>query len=418
MNNDNKKIIQETGRWLRVGFMTISVLGPVINTVSSRLRERAKVLREEAAKRSSGAYTQSQERLTTAGTSLAESLNELKEHPYSQGLLKRGSSLTENLVDRGSKLSQVVAKRSEQAGRDLAERSSKATQVVTDRSDVLQELVERSEKASQELAKRGEQVSKEIAKRGAKVSKEVTKRSQKAAKEVKKRSQKAQRELAKRTQELTQPNSRQNSPLLAVLSFSMGLTAAGVAAYLLIKKRLQQNQQDSQQARLSLNGSLNGTSKSTTNGDIYSISQPSLATKTTEAPEVAAPTLTFTESILVEPEVEDDLPATEKMPAVASPSLAELSAVEEPVAIAPTEAVSTPESGIASDTQTDAVTTGQKTPAASIQDATFLGVVSTKYYYPVETPLNELHSTGDVALEVVYFATEDEAKAQGYTIAQ
>jgi len=43
-------------------------------------------------------------------------------------------------------------------------------------------------------------------------------------------------------------------------------------------------------------------------------------------------------------------------------------------------------------------------------DATFVGVVSTQRYYPVNTSL-------DVE-DLVYFSTEDEAKAQGYTAAE
>jgi len=376
MSNDNKKTIQETSRWLRVGFMALSVLGPVINTLSSRLRDRAEVLRKEAAKRS--------------------------------------SDLTEDLVGRSNKLSRVVATRSEHVGHDLAERGSKATQVVADRSsDVLQELTERTEKASQELAKRGEQVSKEITKRGAKVSREVTKRSQKAAKEMRKRSLKAQRELAKRTEQITQQNSRQNSPFWAVFSFSMGLTAAGVAAYLLIRKRLQQNEQDSQQAHIALNGSLNGTAKNTTSGATYAVNQPSLATKTTETstPEGTAPALTLTEPvteevtadapIVVEPELEDDGPATEKMPSVSiQATIKAYQATEEP------------------SEQAEASAPEKPVEATPITNAAFLGVVSTKRYHPIETPLNELHSAGDEALDVVYFATADEAQAQGYTIAE
>ncbi len=351
MSNDNKKILQETSRWVRVGFMTISVLGPIVNTISSRLRERAEALRKDATKRS--------------------------------------SELTGDLVQRSSKASQLVADRS---------------------SDVLQELTERSEKASQELAKRGEQVSKEIAKRGAKVSKEVTKRSQKAAREVRKRSLKAQRELAKRTGQLTQPNSRQNSPFWAVFTFSMGLTAAGVAAYLLVRKRLQQNEQNNRDAHIALNGSLNGTGKNTTSGATYSANQPSLATKPVETstPEVTAPALTLVEPIteevtadapfVVEPELEDDLPATEKMPAISiQATIQAYTATEEPSGKAET------------DTQEESA------EAMPIPDAVFLGVVSTKRYYPIETPLNELHSAADEALDVVYFATADEAQAQGFT---
>ena len=376
MSNDNKKIIQETSRWLRVGFMTVTVLGPIINTLTARLRERTEVLRGEAT--------------------------------------RRGNNLTEDLVERSNKLSQVVATRSEQVGRGLATRGNKASQVVMDRSnDVLQELTERSEKASQELAKRSEQVSREIVKRGAKVSKEVTKRSQKAAKEVRQRSQRAQSELAKRTAQLTQPNNRQNSPFWPVFSFTMGLTAAGVAVYLIIRKRLQHNEPDSLHSHVALNGSLNGSAKNTTSGSAFSANQPSLATKPVETPtlEATAPALTLAEPvteevtadapIVVEPVIEDDELTTEKVPSVLiQGTIKALPATEEP------------------SEQAEADATEEPVKTTPITDATFLGVVSTKRYYPIETSLTELHSATDEALDVVYFATTDEAQAQGYTIAE
>ncbi len=376
MSNDNKKIIQETGRWLRVGFMTVTVLGPIINTLTARLRERAEVLRGEAT--------------------------------------RRGNNLTGDLVERSNKLSQVVATRGEQVGRDLAARGNKASQLVVDRSsDVLQELTERSEKASQELAKRSEQVSREIVKRGAKVSKEVTKRSQKAAKEVRQRSQKAQSELAKRTVQLTQQNTRQNSPFWPVFSFTMGLTAAGVAVYLIIKKRLQQYEQDSLHSHVALNGSLNGTAKNTASGSTFSVNQPSLATKSVEAPnsegtasalilaEPVTDEVTADAPIVAEPASEDDELTTEKVPSVViQGTIKALPATEEP-------------SG-----QTEAETTEEPVKTTPITDATFLGVVSTKRYYPIETPLTELHTPTDEALDVVYFASADDAQAQGYTIAE
>ena len=382
MSNDNKKIIQETGRWLRVGFMTVSVLGPVINTLSSQLRERSKQLQKEATKRS--------------------------------------NNLTEDIVDRSSKLSRDVSKRTGRLGRDLAKRSSEATQLVADRSnDVLQELVDRSEKASQELAQRSERISKEITKRSAKVSKEVTKRGQKAAKEVRKRSRKAQDELAKRTEQLTGQSNRQDTTFWSV--FSVGLIAAAIAAYLLVRKRLQQNEQDDQLERIALNGSLNGTGKSPTSGTTYAVNQPSLAMQAieTSTPEIAATALTHAEPVTedapidIEPDLGDDEAATEKIPAISIAATIEaFPATEDPLTEEPLIEQLFAEQSEASTTEAPTETTD----TTAIPDATLLGVVSTKRYYPIETPLTELHTGDD--LDVVYFATVDEAQTQGYTSAE
>jgi TolA-binding protein len=43
-------------------------------------------------------------------------------------------------------------------------------------------------------------------------------------------------------------------------------------------------------------------------------------------------------------------------------------------------------------------------------DAAFVGVASTRFYYPVDTPLE--------AIDLVYFVSEEEARAQGFTAAQ
>jgi len=356
MNTNNKKILQETSRWIRVGFLTISVLGPVINTVSSRLRERSAVLQAEAAKRGN-----------------------------------------------------VVAERGEKVGRDLAARSNKVTQVAVERgNDMLQDLTERSEKASRELAKRTEQVSKEITQRGKKVSKEVSKRSQKA-----------QRELAKRAGQLTQQNSQQTNPIWMVSGFAMGLAAAGVAVYLLIKKRMEQYAQNSQDMHISQNGSLNGTGtqKQIPVAETRSVSQPSLSTKAVE-PDNTAPALTLVDPVT--DVIEDDESATEKMPIIsiqasidALPTHEEETSAEA-VTSAPIEnATGEPPVGTSKEQQAT-----QDTPSAIPTNAMFLGVASTKVYYPIETPLNTLRSPEDAALDVVYFVTADDARAQGYIEAE
>jgi len=371
MNSDNKKMLENASRWIRVGFLTISVLGPAVNALSSRLRDRAETLREEATKRGSVAYSQSQERLATTGAALTNTFEDLKEHPYSKELLKRGS---------------------------------KATQVVVDRSsDALQELAARSEKASHELAKRSEHASKEITKRGKKVSKEVTKRSQKASKELLKRSQQAQRELAKRTEQFTRQNTQQTSPIWAALGLSMGLTAGAVAAYLLIRKRFVKQVQEEQHLHIAQNGHLNGTAKSTAHGDVRPASQAA-GDNSALAPDAIAATLIIVEPVaepITEPisqaspemlldelELEDNEPATEKMPSISVQGKT---------------------------SQTEATLPTQEDTVTPITNAAFLGIVSIKQYYPVETPLHELRSPADEVLDVIYFITEDEAKAQGYT---
>jgi hypothetical protein len=53
--------------------------------------------------------------------------------------------------------------------------------------------------------------------------------------------------------------------------------------------------------------------------------------------------------------------------------------------------------------------------AAAPSDAVFLGVVSNKRYYPIETPLDQLSLPGDAPVDIVYFVSEAEAKEQGFS---
>ncbi len=397
MSNDNRKIFRETSRWLRVGFLTISVLGPVIETVASRLRRRSAALRDEATKRGTIAYQQSQERLAATGTALADTVGNLRDDVYRQELLKRGSDLTEDLVGRSSKLSQAAIERGSRVGRDLAERSSKTTQTAIERgNDVLQDLTERSEKASRELAKRTQRASKDITKRGKKVSKEVTKRSKRATSELQKRSQAAQRELAKRTAQLTRPQKQQNNLFFLVSGFSISLIAAGVAVYLLIKSRLDRYAQANQQMSFVQNGALNSTGSSinTASTEPLSVGQPSLTlVEPISEPTLAEPVVDS--AIPTEPELDENEPATEKMPVISIQGTINAQSPSE-------QETAQPEAN-------DVVI-----PA----DAKFLGVVSTKTYHPVETPLDTLPTLENGSLEVIYFVTADEAQEQGYVEAQ
>lgn len=192
-----------------------------------------------------------------------------------------------------------------------------------------------------------------------KVSKEVAKRSKQAAKELNKRSQQAQRELVKRSEKPNQKQFDQVGTFWTVFGFSTGLTAALIAGYLLIRKRIQRNEKKNLQVQISQNGYLNGSSKSIRAGEILSADPSTSATNTSTAPTAEEPT----------------------------PSIAVAEPTTEPV-------------------------------EDRTNDSTFLGVVSTKLYYPVETPLSQLAPPENGSLDVVYFVSEDEARAQGFSAAE
>jgi uncharacterized protein YukE len=46
--------------------------------------------------------------------------------------------------------------------------------------------------------------------------------------------------------------------------------------------------------------------------------------------------------------------------------------------------------------------------------AVFVGVISTRLYYPIETPLDQLSMKEDLPADLVYFMSEQEARAEGF----
>ncbi len=328
---DSKQAESGIQRWLRTATILLTILSPVINNVAARLADRLEQGGRRAKDVKADIPDTALEKVGTTRQSLSDALLELKDHPYSQELLKRGENLVEelqDLVDRGSKLSQSLLVHS---------------------SEVTDELAERASKASQELAKRSEETRKELRKRGKKLNKELSRRSERVAKELRKRSDKLTKELRLRSRRAARRTSGQSGLFWIISGFSVGLTIAGVAAYVLIRQRIKQQLEEEQSFQLPRNDYLNIASTATISdqGPTRAATQPEAVIQ--KGPEQA----------------EEGVPAI---------------AVQE-----------------------------SSVPA----DAAFVGVVSTRRYYPASTPLDQLSENGKI--DVVYFSTEEEAKVQGYT---
>jgi uncharacterized protein YicC (UPF0701 family) len=294
MDENNKKTSEQVGRWLRVGILILATLGPVINTILENARKQAQKLQESKA------------------------LQELKEYPYSQELLKRGSQVPQTLIEQSSKLTQALAERSSQIPQALVEQSSRLTQALAERSgQVPQALVEQSSRLTQALAERAGV----LVERGSKLSHDLSKRGEAVTREVTKRGRQATQQLAQRTEEITERVSER--PLVFWLTFGVGLIAAAFFTYQFLRRRFIQHTVEEGQAAPS--GHLNGT--------------------------ITLPTST-------------------------------------------------------------------KNASSAPADSRVLGLVSNKRYYPANTPLDQLRTSATGTLDVIYFASEEEAKAQGFTAAE
>ncbi len=71
----------------------------------------------------------------------------------------------------------------------------------------------------------------------------------------------------------------------------------------------------------------------------------------------------------------------------------------------------------AEDTQDEDTVSTETLVANALTNATFVGVVDTKRYYPLETPLDQLTAENGEVADVVYFTSEEDAQSQGYVLA-
>lgn len=340
---DTQKTESGTQRLLQVGTTTLTVLSPVINMLAARLADRLE---------RSGTRPVDIEDAYVVKDGEEEIL--VVKQPLSNTLQERGEVLVqdlEDLVERGTKLSQALMTRSSEMTHDLVERGTNASQ----------DLMTRSKEVRKELGKRGKKLNKNLNKRSQQVAKELNKRSQRISKELNKRSQQVAKELNKRSQQATRQISERNGTFWVISGFVVGLSAAGVAAYLLIRQRVQQQQQleAEQSYPVSQNGYLNIHSSSVRAKD---------TSTTTTRPIVHQPAV----SALVE----------ENTPVVA-----------------------------VVDQEDRAPVVTQAIPA----NAAFIGIVETRRYYPVMTPLEQLVAANAEKNDVIYFTTEEEAKTQGYS---
>ncbi len=346
---DNQQPESGTERLLRMGTLALTVLSPVLNTLAARLADRLERGGKHTKDFAVVDVEDVQDKPKVKRVVLTDGEHEevvLVKQPLGDTLRERGEVLVqelEELVESGTKLSQSLLARGSNVTHDLAERGNSASQ----------DLLKRSTEIRKELGKRGKQLNK----RSQKVAKDLNKRSQKVAKDLSQRSEKVTKELGKRSRQATRQISEHSGTSWVISGFIVGLAAAGITAYLLIRQRVQQQQQLEAEPNFSLsqNGYLNTSS--------------------------FAPT-----STKPEPVIQQEAPS----------SLTEDTA--------PFVAVAT---------QENRMPAAQSAPS----NAAFIGVVGTKRYYPVSTPLNQLATSESGKNDVIYFTTEEEAQGQGYSSA-
>jgi hypothetical protein len=216
-----------------------------------------------------------------------------------------------------------------------------------------EELKERSSKLSQALVERGGQVSQELAERGSKFTHDVSDLSNELSHEIARRGRKAGKELAE-----------QDRNVWIVLGFSSGLLITSLLTFWFVRRRLQKSTAEEPPIQLSYNDVAEISPANQSRGGIYSIGANGTRLEAHNTGKTATA-------------VADEL-QTQTPSEVASP---------------------------------EATTAKNRVPA----DAAFVGITSTKRYYPVETPLDQFVSNDGNPVDVIYFASTDEARVQGFS---
>ncbi len=233
MNKGNQNEEQEGSRWLRVGLLTLTLLGPIIKTIAERMRQRSQAL-QDTTLTAQMAARQRLDELTQAGRQVAleqaQQLQEQARQLQAQALQLR-AALSEN-TEQSLKVAEQMRKAGEEWSRELMKRGSKVTH----------DLAERSGHLTDELVERGGKISADLAKRSSKVA----------------------RDLAERGEDLLEPVRKRDGAFWTTLGFGIGLTAAVVVTYLFVRQRfLQQATEENQQIELPQNGYRSTTERET-----------------------------------------------------------------------------------------------------------------------------------------------------------
>ena len=229
MKTDNQNNVQESRRWLRVGLLIFTLLGPIVKTIVGRIRQRSQSLQDTAPKKLQTAQATARQRfdeLVQASRQLAVERAQLVQEQADQ--LQIQAQQLSKALSENARQSRKLAAQIRKTGGDLS-RGLRSSPIYRGSEQLTDELSDRSNK----LVERSSQVTQDLAKR----------------------SKKAANVLAERTDELLEPVRQRSGTFWTVLGFSIGLTAALVATYIFVRQQLLKSATDlDEQIELPQNG--------------------------------------------------------------------------------------------------------------------------------------------------------------------
>jgi nucleotide-binding universal stress UspA family protein len=341
---------QQASRWARVGVLTLTTLGPAFSTLLAWLRQRSQSVSER-----------SDELEDAAHDARAAASQQLDEFTYAsrQKVVEQAEYLQKQARQLNAQAKQLrtTLRREQRQRRKL--------------NKTLKQLRQAGIDWSQELLKRGENLRGDLVVQGGKISSDLLERSGEVSRDWAERGSKISHDLAERGSKLTQDLSERGSQL------TQGLVKRGTEVSQDLAGRSKQQVQP----------------KPKRNSPFWAIFG-----FTAGLVAAAVVTYLFIRRRMLQREIDQsqqiELPQDQLFDGMVSPR--------------PTGTILHIDSNGSSVATVQAVNLEQNVAAPA--DAAFVGVVSTKQYYPISVPVE--------AKDVVYFISEEEATSEGFSAAE
>lgn len=318
MNTENQGKAKQVGRWLDVALLVSTLARPFAKNLLKRSGQGAQSRPVRAA----------QENAQITQPDIRQRINELA--------LERRQWVTEQ-VQQLNEQARQLQKQSRQLRNALRhearQRNKLLEQMRKSGMEWSQDVLKRGERLTGDIVERGGKITQDLLELGGKTAHDLAERSGEFTHELVERSGKVSHDLAKRGEELLEPVRKRDRNFWTIVGFVIGLVAAGVVTYQLVRRRVaQQETEQDEHIELPQSESLNSR-QSRPAGEIRRIDQGGTVVATLQTV---------------------DVKNTER-------------------------------------------------PAGAL----YVGVLSTKKYYPVDTALEPD--------DLVYFASEEEAQTKGFT---
>jgi len=238
MSSEHQSIVRKGGRWLRLGLLAYTLAAPLVSALLERVRQRSDTVGERAQYLQENVRGAQAAALARLGVLTAESRQLVEEQmqrlqeqareverivKHTSGpmnaMMWRLRKQTKELETLNRQLRKAVRKEGKQRRKYF--KQLRKTRNVSARAwppqlapALSQEVVERSSKLTQDFIERSGKITSDLVERSSKLAQDLADFSSKATKDLAERSNEATRKLAKRSRKLTQELAERGDELL------------------------------------------------------------------------------------------------------------------------------------------------------------------------------------------------------------